>query len=130
MPEKTELFETRVLDAIKEAQETMLKAVRSWVESLDRTLPEAARAAELRYADRLPEPRVVVGEFFDFAEALLKSQHDFALKLLDAAEPLTRSVEIKVGKRPTPVRSQRTHSAPGGRRQPAHQRGGAAVQTA
>lgn len=128
MPEKSESFETQVLDAVKEAQEAMVGTVRAWAEALQRALPDAARAPEMRYADRLPDPAAVVGQVFDFAEALLKTQREFALNLVEAAEPVTRSVGLKVGDRPTPVPPQKARHAPSAR--PAPKRGSAAVRSA
>lgn len=127
---KTESLETQVLGTIKDTQEAIVETVRAWAEAVQRTLPDGTRAPELRPVDRLPDLATVVGEAFDFAEAFLKSQREFALKLLEATEPLTRSVGIKVRKRPTPVRPRRTRPAPSARHEPAPKQGVTEVRSA
>jgi hypothetical protein len=101
----------------------MVGAVRAWAEAVHRTLPDETRTPELRYVDRLPDAATVVREVFDFAEALLKSQREFALELLEATEPLTRSVGLKVAEQPASVRSRRAHPARTARREAAPKHG-------
>ena len=128
MLEKTESFETQVLDALREAQDVVVGTVRAWAEVLQRTLPDATRTPELRYADRLPDPAAVVGRVFDFAQALLKSEREFALNLVEAVEPVTRSAGLKVDDK-TPIPTRRAHRAPSTKRQPTPKHDGTKVHS-
>jgi hypothetical protein len=47
---------------------------------------------DLPFADQLPDPKAVLESSFGFAEELLTTQKDFALKVVDAMTPAKKSV--------------------------------------
>jgi hypothetical protein len=89
------------LAATRKSQEAMIRAIRTWVETVRTITPKlpsayaplAGRFPKLpsvtaSFADRLPKPEDVVASGYDFAEHLLAVQRKFAEDLLTATEPL------------------------------------------
>ena len=89
------------LAATRKSQETMIRAIRTWVETVRTVTPKlpsvpgplADRLPKLPsvaapFADRLPTPEDVVASGYDFAEQLLAIQRKFAEDVLAATEPL------------------------------------------
>src|SRR5690349_8319389 len=89
------------LAATRKSQETMIRAFRTWVETVRTVTPKlpsvpgplADRLPKLPsvtapFADRLPTPEDVVASGYDFAEQLLAIQRKFAEDVLAATEPL------------------------------------------
>jgi len=75
------------LKTARKAQEFMLDAIRTWAETVQSITPKLP-AVRLPLAGRLPEPKDVVGNTYDFAEKLLASQRKFAEDVLKATAPL------------------------------------------
>src|ERR1700736_3549539 len=89
------------LAATRKSQETVVRAIKTWVETIMTVTPKlpsvygplADRLPKLPsvnvpFADRLPKPEDVVASSYDFAEHLLALQRQFAEDLLKATEPL------------------------------------------
>ena len=90
-----------ILAATRKSQETVIRAIRTWVETVRTVTPRlpsvsgplADRLPKLPsvtvpFAGRLPSPEDVVASGYDFAEQLLAVQRKFAEDLLAATEPL------------------------------------------
>lgn len=89
------------LAATRKSQEAMIRAIRTWVETVRTVTPKLPSAyaplagrfpklpsVAVPFADRLPKPEDVVASGYDFAEHLLAVQRKFAEDLLTATEPL------------------------------------------
>jgi hypothetical protein len=89
------------LAATRKSQEAMIRAIRTWVETVKTVTPKlpsvyaplADRLPKLPsvtvpFADKLPKPEDVVASGYDFAEHLLAIQRKFAEDVLAATEPL------------------------------------------
>ena len=89
------------LAATRKSQEAMIRAIRTWVETVRTVTPNlpsvyaplADRLPKLPsvtvpFAARLPKPEDVVASGYDFAEHLLANQRKFAEDLLAVTEPL------------------------------------------
>src|SRR6516225_11354984 len=86
------------LAATRKSQEAMIRAIKTWVETVRTVTPKLPSAYADRlpslpsvtvpFADRLPKPEDVVASGYDFAEHLLAIQRKFAEDLLQATEPL------------------------------------------
>jgi hypothetical protein len=89
------------LAATRKSQETVVRAIKTWVETVRTVTPKlpsvyvpmADRLPRLPsvtvpFADKLPKPEDVVASGYDFAEHLLALQRKFAEDLLTATEPL------------------------------------------
>ena len=90
------------LAVTRKSQETVVRAIKTWVETVrtvtpklpsayvplaDR-LPKLLPSVTVPFADKLPKPEDVVATAYDFAEKLLSSQRQFAEDLLKATTPL------------------------------------------
>ena len=89
------------LAATRKSQEAMIRAIKTWVETVRTVTPKLPSAytpladrlpklpsVTVPFADRLPKPEDVVASGYDFAEHLLAIQRKFAEDLLAATEPL------------------------------------------
>ena len=85
------------LAATRKSQETVVRAIKTWVETVRTVTPKlpsvyapfADRLPKLpSVTDRLPKPEDVVASSYGFAEHLLALQRQFAEDLLKVTEPL------------------------------------------
>ena len=89
------------LAATRKSQETVVRAIKTWVETVKTVTPKMPSAyapladrlpklpsVNVPFADRLPKPGDVVASGYDFAEQLLTSQRKFADEVVKAAAPL------------------------------------------
>jgi hypothetical protein len=76
-----------LLKVIRTSQETVVEAVRTWVDTVKAVTPKVP-AVQLPLAEKLPTPQDVVTHAYDFAEKLLSSQRQFAEELVKATAPL------------------------------------------
>jgi hypothetical protein len=88
MATATEMFsalEDQVLETVRQSQEAVVKAVKTWAEAGKSMVPELP---PLPFADQLPNTVDIVENAFDFADKLLAAQRDFAAAVLEAARPV------------------------------------------
>jgi hypothetical protein len=76
-----------LLKVIRTSQETVVEAVKTWVETVKAVTPKVA-TPQLPLAEKLPKPQDIVTNAYDFAEKLLSSQRQFAQELVQATAPL------------------------------------------
>jgi hypothetical protein len=72
------------LNTLRKSQETVIEAIKSWVESVQSIAPKLP-SVSVPLADRLPKPEDVVA--YDFAEKLLAGQRQFAEDMVKALAP-------------------------------------------
>jgi hypothetical protein len=74
------------VSGVKQSQELAFSGISAWVELAGKafTIPELE---SLPFADALPKPKELIESSFGFAEELLSTQKDFAIKLVDAVAP-------------------------------------------
>src|SRR5580704_14672271 len=90
-----------ILAATRKSQETVLRAIKTWVETVKTVTPDMSSvyapladrlprlpSVTIPFTDRLPKPEDVVASGYDFAEHLLAIQRKFAEDVLEATEPL------------------------------------------
>ena len=77
-----------LLKVIRTSQETVVEAVKTWVDTVKAVTPKVP-SAQLPLAEKLPKPQDIVTSAYDFAEKLLSSQRQFALELVQATAPLS-----------------------------------------
>jgi hypothetical protein len=82
----------QTLAAIRQSQQAVVEAVRTWANAVEKTLPDTPAVP---FADQLPTPQEIVQTSFEFAEQLLKAQRDFAESVLAAAAPVLEKPEPK-----------------------------------
>ena len=77
--------EDQVLEAVKQGQEAIVKAVRTWADASKSLIPDLP---PLPFADQLPNTSELVENAFAFVDKILASQREFANELLEAAKPV------------------------------------------
>ena len=94
-------LQEEILAATRKSQETVVRAIKTWVETVrtvtpklpDVYVPFADRLPKLPsvtvpFTDKLPKPEDVVASSYDFAQQLLTSQRKFADEVVKATAPL------------------------------------------
>ena len=86
----TTVFTDAVIAGVKQGQEVAFSGLSLWIDFAGKafTLPELE---SLPFVDQLPDPKSLVESSFGFAEELLGTQKDFALKVVDAVTPATKA---------------------------------------
>ena len=94
MPTKTTdptaVFTDAVIAGVKQGQEVAYSGISLWMDFAGKafSLPELEAVP---FVDQLPNPKTVVESTFGFAEELLVTQKDFALKVVDAITPAKKA---------------------------------------
>jgi hypothetical protein len=88
----TQDLQNEVLNTVRKGQETVIDALKTWVETVQSITPKVP-AVDVPYADKLPKPEEVVASAYDFAEQLLASQRRFAEEVLKATSALMPGTE-------------------------------------
>jgi hypothetical protein len=83
----TQDLQEEFLNVIRVSQETVVEAVKTWVDTVKAVTPMVP-SIQVSLADRLPKPEDVVTSVYDFAEKLLSGQRQFAEELVKATAPL------------------------------------------
>ncbi len=90
MPSKTAdpsaVFTDAVIAGVKQGQELAFTGINIWIDLAGKafTMPEMD---SLPFVESLPSPKAVVESSFGFAEELLATQKDFAIKVVEAVTP-------------------------------------------
>ena len=96
MATATDMFtglEDQVLETVKQGQEAVVKAVRTWADASKNLIPDLP---PLPFADQLPNTTEMVDNVFAFADKLLASQREFVAAILDAAKPVLSAADKAV----------------------------------
>ncbi len=103
-------LEDQVLETVKQGQEAIVKAVRTWADASKSLIPDLP---PLPFADQLPNTTEIVENAFAFADKLLASQREFAAAILDAAKPVLGAAEkaVKSNGGPTKAPASKTSAA-------------------
>ena len=80
-------LQAEFLDTIRASQETVVEAVKTWVDTV-RAVTPGVPFARVPLVAKLPTPESVVTSTYDFAEKLLSNQRQFAEELVKATAPL------------------------------------------
>jgi hypothetical protein len=83
--EYAQAAQEQTLKSIRETQQAIVEAVRTWADAIEKTTPASSA---LPLAEELPSPQEIVQTSFGFAEQLLKAQREFAENVLAAAAPV------------------------------------------
>jgi hypothetical protein len=83
----TQDLQDEFLSTIRKSQETVIDAIKTWVETVQSITPKIP-SVQVPGADKLPKPEEVVASAYDFAEQLLAGQRKFAEEVLKATTSL------------------------------------------
>jgi hypothetical protein len=81
----------QTLKSIRQSQQTVIEAVRTWATAVEKTVPELPALPAVPFANELPTPTEIVKTSFEFAEQLLKTQREFAENLVAATASVFES---------------------------------------
>src|ERR1700745_1936007 len=84
----TQDLQNEVLNTVRKSQETVIDALKTWVETVQSITPKIP-AVDMPFADKLPKPEEVVASAYDFAAEVLASQHNVRKEVLKATSSLT-----------------------------------------
>jgi hypothetical protein len=96
MATATDMFtslEDQVLETVKQGQEAIVKAVRTWADASKNLIPDLP---PLPFSDQLPATSDVLENAFAFCDKMLASQREFAAAILDAAKPVLGAADKAV----------------------------------
>jgi hypothetical protein len=86
----TQELQDEFFNAIRKGQETVIEAVRTWVDTVQSVTPKVPMVP-VPFAEQLPRPEQIVAGTYDFAEKLLATQRQFAEEWLRTTAPLVPS---------------------------------------
>jgi hypothetical protein len=89
--------EDQVLETVKQGQEAIVKAVRTWADASRNLIPDLP---PLPFADQLPNTTDLVENAFAFCDKLIASQREFAAAVLEAAKPVLGATDKAVNNGP------------------------------
>jgi hypothetical protein len=90
----TSELQDEFLTAIRKSQDTVIDAIKSWVDTVQSAVPPVP-AIQLPAGVQAPKPEEVVASAYNFAEQLLASQRRFAEELLKTTSPLLPGADTK-----------------------------------
>lgn len=84
------VFTDAVIAGVKQGQELAFSGISVWIDFAGKafTMPEMD---SMPFVDSLPSAKSLVESSFGFAEELLTTQKDFAIKVVDAVTPATKT---------------------------------------
>jgi hypothetical protein len=95
----TQGLQDEFLNTVRKGQETVIDAVKTWVETVQSVTPKMP-AVHVPLAGKLPKPEEIAARTYDFAEHLLASQRKFAEELLKATASLLPGNDDEDGETP------------------------------
>jgi len=99
--EMLEALEDQVLESVRQSQDAVVKAVKTWADAGKNVVPELP---SLPFADQLPSTSELVETAFDFADRLLAAQREFATAVIDAARPLWNAEAVPANGKAAPAK--------------------------
>jgi hypothetical protein len=81
--EATSALTDAIVSGVKQSQDLMLSGISAWVDFTGKAF-NAPKVEGLPFMDSMPDAKEIVDASFGFVEELLKTQKEFAYKLVDA----------------------------------------------
>ena len=95
----TQELQAQVLDSIRKSQDAVVDALRTWAEAVHSVTPSLPVSA-VPFADKLPKPKDLVEDAFDFAAQLLAAQRKFAEDVLQITTSVVDEAPAEPAKKP------------------------------
>jgi hypothetical protein len=92
--EFTETAQEQTLAAVRQSQQFVVEAARTWAEAVEKAIPAVPT---MPFAEEFPTPKQLIESSFSFAEKLLKAQRQFAEQVLEAVVPVAKTKSPKQG---------------------------------
>lgn len=101
-------LEDQVLENVRQGQDAIVKAVRTWADAGKSIVPELPATP---FAEYLPGAGDLVENAFAFADKLIATQREFASAILDAAKPMIGAAQKATPKNGSTTRTTAKASA-------------------
>ena len=95
----TQELQGQILDSIRKSQDAVVDALRTWAEAVHSLTPSLPVSA-VPFADKLPKPKDLVEDAFDFAAQLLAAQRKFAEDVLQVTTSVVDEAPAEQAKKP------------------------------
>ena len=83
----TQELQSQILDSIRKSQDAVVDALRTWADAVHSVTPSLP-VSTVPFADKLPKPKDLVEDAFDFAAQLLAAQRKFAEDVIEITAPV------------------------------------------
>ena len=95
----TQELQAQILDSIRKSQDAVVDALKTWADAVHSVTPSLPVSA-VPFADKLPKPKDLVEDAFDFAAQLLAAQRKFAEDVLQVTTSVTDEAPAEPAKKP------------------------------
>ena len=95
----TQELQAQFLDSIRKSQDAVVDALRTWADAVHSVTPSLPVSA-VPFADKLPRPKDLVEDAFDFAAQLLDAQRKFAEDVLQITTSVVDEAPAEPVKKP------------------------------
>ena len=95
----TQELQAQFLDSIRKSQDAVVDALRTWAGAVHSVTPSLPVSA-VPFADKLPKPKDLVEDAFDFAAQLLAAQRKFAEDVLQITTSVVDEAPAEPVKKP------------------------------
>ena len=95
----TQELQAQFLDSIRKSQDAVVDALKTWAEAVHSLTPSLPVSA-VPFADKLPKPKDLVEDAFDFAAQLLAAQRKFAEDVLQITTSVVDEAPAEPVKKP------------------------------
>jgi len=95
----TQELQAQFLDSIRKSQDAVVDALRTWADAVHSLTPSLPVSA-VPFADKLPRPKDLVEDAFDFAAQLLAAQRKFAEDVLQVTTSVVDEAPAEPAKKP------------------------------
>ena len=95
----TQELQAQFLDSIRKSQDAVVDALRTWADAVHSVTPSLPVSA-VPFADKLPKPKDLVEDAFDFAAQLLAAQRKFAEDVLQVTTSVVDEAPAEPAKKP------------------------------
>ena len=95
----TQELQGQILDSIRRSQDAVVDALRTWADAVHSVTPSLPVSA-VPFADKLPKPKDLVEDAFDFAAQLLAAQRKFAEDVLQITTSVVDEAPAEPVKKP------------------------------
>jgi hypothetical protein len=92
-------LQEQILDSIRKSQDAVVDALRTWADAVHSVTPSLPVSA-VPFADKLPKPKDLVEDAFDFAAQLLAAQRKFAEDILQVTTSVVDQAPAEPAKKP------------------------------
>jgi hypothetical protein len=95
----TQELQGQILDSVRKSQDAVVDALRTWADAVHSVTPSLPVSA-VPFADKLPKPKDLVEDAFDFAAQLLAAQRKFAEDVLQITTSVVDEAPAESAKKP------------------------------